>query len=164
MGFCGEERCTHCGSECHVTAACPPAVRAPALRTCTVYSKGETTEYVRKEDHETAIQRSDQLVRIAIEGRKDANLRIHDLELELRRNQKDFARLHKEIDELRIDDWQARIEAIQRRYEAELDLYRKPFDYVPLTEVKLRQRVKELEHALYLVHHATRAVRLVSDD
>ena len=150
MGFCGEERCTHCGSECHVTAACPPAVRAPALRTCTVYSKGETTEYVRKEDHETAIQRSDQLVRIAIEGRKAAEAEV--------------VRKQHEIDELRIDDWQARIEAIQRRYEAELDLYRKPFDYVPLTEVKLRQRVKELEHALYLVHHATRAIRLVSDD
>lgn len=112
MGFCGEQRCTHCGSECHVTEACPPAVRAPALRTCTVYARGETTEYVLREDHDRTV--------------RDAQMKIGALELALRRKQH-------EIDELRIDDWQGRIEAIQRRYEAELDLYRVPpgFKRVP---------------------------------
>jgi hypothetical protein len=106
----------------------------------TMSCKHETTEYVLREDHDRIVQQ--------------AKKRIADLELELRRMERE-------------SDWRwyhDSLEAVQRRYEAQLDLYRKPIDYVPVTEVKLRQRVKELEHALYLVHHATRAIRLVSDE
>ena len=112
-------RCKHCGSELHWTAECPPAVRAPALRTCTVYARDETTEYVLREDHDRTV--------------RDAQMKIANLELELRRMRTE-------------SDWRwyhDHIEAMQRRYEAELDLYRKPINYVPLSEVKLQKELRE---------------------
>lgn len=116
--------------------------RLASMRTAQVTIGGVTTEYVNREDHDDAI--------------KDAQIMISNLELELRRVRTE-------------SDWRwyhDHIEAIQRRYEAELDLYRIPPGYervactdgkhsyhvmvaqpavpfVPVSEVKLQQELGE---------------------
>lgn len=92
--------CGNCGSENHRIAECPPRERA--VRTCEVNIGGVTTKYVSKVDHDAQVGAM--------------NERINALTAQL-------AKVKCESDWRWYKD---HIEAIQRRYEAQLDMYRKP--------------------------------------
>ena len=96
------------------------------MRTAQVTIGGVTTEYVSREDHDDAI--------------KDAQMKIANLELELRRMRTE-------------SDWRwyhDHLEAIRRRYEAELDLYRVPpgYERVACTDGKHSYHVMVAEPAV----------------
>ena len=117
MGFLGELRCANCGSENHFITSCPRlgeqhTVITGGTRTCEVNIGGITTKYVSKQDHERIVQDLD-AARIVLLHRND-------------RLQAEIAKVKRE------SDWQWHrdsIEAMQRRYEAELDIYRVPPGY-----------------------------------
>ena len=102
-------RCKHCGSENHWTAECPPRERAVTItggiKTCEVNIGGVTTKYVSKDDY-------------------DALVLVHEA-LQLSAQQE----LAKVREESQWRWYKDHIEAIRRRYEAELDLYRVPPGY-----------------------------------
>jgi hypothetical protein len=107
MGFLGELRCANCGSENHFITSCPRlgeqhTVITGGTRTCEVNIGGVTTKYVSKVDHDAQVGAM--------------NERINALTAQL-------AKVKCESDWRWYKD---HIEAIQRRYEAQLDMYRKP--------------------------------------
>ena len=110
MGFSGELCCAHCGSECHLTMYCSYIARTQSSKTLTVTLRGVCTEYVTKDAFDALVLVHEALQVAADRQRKDAQMKIAALEHALPR----------------ACDCKDRIEAIQRRYEAELDLYRHP--------------------------------------
>ena len=103
-------RCTYCGSENHVLKSC---TYQPGIKTCEVTIGGVTTKYVLRDDYD-ALRLVHEALQVAADRQvKDAQMKIAALEHALPR----------------ACDCMDRIEAIQRRYEAELDLYRVPPGY-----------------------------------
>jgi hypothetical protein len=94
------------------------------IKTCEVNIGGVTTKYVSKDDYD-ALKLVHEALEVAADvQRKNYLHHVADLELKLSRS-----------------DWQwykDSLEAIQRRYEAELDMYRKPIVFEPVSSLTFK--------------------------
>lgn len=138
--------CGLCGSENHAMVNCPRrgeqrTVITGGTKTCEVNIGGVTTKYVSKDDYDALV-----LVHKALEATADVQRKsylhhVADLELELRRARTE-------------SDWKwyhDSLEAVQRRYEAQLDMYRVPLGY---TQVPCDCDGK---HSYHVMHDGTLA-------
>ena len=110
-------RCQLCGSECHLTKDCPPREPSTLIKTCEVNIRGVTTKYVSAEDYDALARALTVQQQNASDAARAADIREKGLQMEL-------AKVKHESDY----QWYAdRIKALTAQWQAQLDMYRKPF-------------------------------------